>query len=122
APPPKLVARQAGRLPAPVQAPAAAPFAGGRVLLMGGLDSSLVSVAGVEVAGAGSPRTIGHLPVAVHDAAAAPAPREAYFFGGGEPSKDAILKVTGSGRVAVAGRLPAAASDVSVAELRGRYY
>jgi hypothetical protein len=120
---PKLVARPTGRLPAPVQAPAAAPLPDGRVLLMGGLDSSLVSVAGVEVAGAkGRPRSVGQLPVAAHDAAAAPAPAGAYFFGGGEPSKDAILKVTSHGKATVAGKLPAAASDVAAVELGGRYY
>jgi hypothetical protein len=119
---PKLVARPAGHLPAPVQAPAAAPLEDGRVLLMGGLDSSLVSVAGVEVAGSGRPRTVGQLPVAAHDAAAAPAPGGAYFFGGGEPSKDAILKVSSSGRATVAGKLPVPASDVAAVELGGRYY
>src|SRR4051812_47135565 len=121
--PPRLVARAAGTLPAPVQAPAAASLPAGRVLLMGGLDSSLVSVAGIEVAGRGRPGTVGRLPVAAHDAAAARAPGGgAYFFGGGEPSKDAIVKVGAAGHARVVGKLPAAASDVAAAELNGRYY
>jgi N-acetylneuraminic acid mutarotase len=117
-----LAARPAGVLPAPVQAPAAAPLPGGRILLMGGLDSSFVSAAGVEMVDGRRARTVGQLPVAAHDAAAAPAPGGAYFFGGGEPSKDAILKVSASGRTTVAGKLPVAASDVAAAELHGRYY
>jgi N-acetylneuraminic acid mutarotase len=90
---------------------------------MGGLSSADVSVSGVELARAVRPRTVGQLPVATHDAAAAPAPGGgAYFFGGGEPSKDAILKVSPRGSVKSAGKLPVAASDVAAAELRGRYY
>src|SRR5206468_1615370 len=95
----------------------------GRVLLMGGLSSAAVSVSGIELAGAGRPRTVGQLPVPTHDAAAAQgAGGVAYFFGGGEPSKDAILKVTPGGSARAAGKLPVAASDVAAAELGGRYY
>ncbi|MEA2441351.1 MAG: hypothetical protein QOH76_2775 [Thermoleophilaceae bacterium] len=121
--PPALVARPAGSLPAPVQAPAAAPVAGDRFLLIGGLDSSFASASGVVLAGgAGAAREVGRLPIAVHDAAAARAPSGAYFFGGGEPSKDAILEVTAGGRVREAGTLPEPASDVAAAAVGGSYY
>jgi N-acetylneuraminic acid mutarotase len=88
------------------------------VLLMGGLDSADVSVADVLLGG----RTAGQLPTALHDASAAPAPGGAYLFGGGEPSRDAILRVTATGRTTQVGRLPAPASDVAAAALGGTYY
>jgi Kelch motif len=107
-----------------VQDPAAVALPDGRVLLMGGLDSADVSVAGVELAGSGQARTAAaQLPSAVHDASAAPAPGGgAYLFGGGEPSRDAILRVTATGRATTAGRLPAPASDVAAAALGGSFY
>jgi N-acetylneuraminic acid mutarotase len=117
-----LVARPAGRLADPVQAPAAAPLQDGRVLLMGGLDAASASSSGIGLAGVGRPRAVGQLPAAVHDAAAAPAPGGAYLFGGGEPSQDAILRVSTSGRTSREGRLPAPASDVAAATVQGRYY
>src|SRR4051812_36472964 len=117
-----LVARAAGRLPDAVQAPAAAPLSGSRALLIGGLDTAFASAPGIDVAGAAPAREVGRLPLAVHDAAAAAAPGGAYFFGGGEPSKDAILKVTAGGRATQAGTLPVPASDVAAAEVGGRYY
>src|SRR3954469_13103802 len=46
-PPSRLVVRPAGRLATPVQAPAAAPLADGRVLLIGGLDAGLAPSATV---------------------------------------------------------------------------
>src|SRR3954469_21834785 len=123
--PATLVARPAGRLPDPVQAPATAPLEDGRVLLMGGLDAPSVSASEIETAGAGRAHAVGQLATPVHDAAAAPAPGGAYLFGGGEPSQDAILHVTAEDQATRAirvGRLPAPASDVAVATLHGRYY
>ena len=116
--PATLVAQPAGRLPAAVQAPATAPLADGSVLLMGGLDSGLVSSSAIDR----GRRVIGRLPVPVHDAAGAPAPGGAYLFCGGEPSQDAIVQVTASGHATRVGRLPAPASDVAAATLGGNYY
>jgi hypothetical protein len=120
--PAALTAHTIGQLPAPVMDPAAASLSDGRVLLMGGLDSADVSVAGVEVAGPGRALAATPLPSALHDASAAPTAGGAYLFGGGEPSRDAILHVSRSGRATTAGRLPAPASDVSAAEIGGTFY
>jgi DNA-binding beta-propeller fold protein YncE len=90
---------------------------------MGGLDRATASVANIDAAGlTGSPRVVGSLPVALHDAAAASDGRSAYLFGGGEPSRDAILRVSPSGQATVAGRLPAPASDVAAAWIDGSFY
>jgi DNA-binding beta-propeller fold protein YncE len=122
--PAPLVARAAGRLPAPVMDPATTAIGPDQALMMGGLDRADVSVASVETAGPSlSPRAAGSsLPAALHDAAAASDGRSAYLFGGGEPSHDAILRVSPSGRATVAGRLPAPASDVAAAWLDGSFY
>src|SRR5262249_4576199 len=61
----------AGRLPAPVQFPAAAAIAGRRVVLLGGLDSSEASTATVTILSGGRSTPGGTLPVAQHDAQAA---------------------------------------------------
>ncbi|MEA2467480.1 MAG: hypothetical protein QOJ57_1606 [Thermoleophilaceae bacterium] len=90
---------------------------------MGGLDAATVSVPGIEIVGPGGSRSLPGLPSDVHDAAAAPAPGGgAYLFGGGEPSRDAILHVTPAGRTTTAGRLPAPASDVAAAAIGSTYY
>jgi DNA-binding beta-propeller fold protein YncE len=96
-----------------------------RALAMGGLDSATVSVASIDSIDSASPlgaRRVGALPAALHDAAAASDGRAAYLFGGGEPSHDAILRVTPGGHATPAGRLPAPASDVAVAYLGGTFY
>jgi DNA-binding beta-propeller fold protein YncE len=117
-----LTATVVGRLSAPVQDPAATALRGDRTLLMGGLDRDAASVAGIDAAGAGSGHRIGSLPTALHDAAAASDGRSVYLFGGGEPSRDAILRVSASGRSAVAGKLPVPASDVAASRLGGSFY
>jgi DNA-binding beta-propeller fold protein YncE len=122
APPPVLAARLVGRLPAPVTDPATTAVGGGRALLMGGLDTTTVSVASIVSASATGARSAGRLPVALHDAAAASDGARAYLFGGGEPSRDGIVRVTPGGRAATVGRLPAPASDVSAARLDGSFY
>lgn len=85
------------------------------MVLAGGLDSADVSVADVLVDG----RLAGQLASPLHDAAAAAG---GYVFGGGEPSRDAILHVSASGRGSVVGRLPQPASDVGAAAIGGTYY
>jgi hypothetical protein len=65
-----LTAQPDGRLPAPVQDPATAGL-GASAVLIGGLDQADVSVSSIVRAGEGEGRTVGSLPSAVHDAAAA---------------------------------------------------
>jgi hypothetical protein len=118
-----LSASRAGKLPAPVKAPAAAALPDGRVLVMGGLDSAEVSSPEIEIVGPDGARSLAQLPSDVHDAAAAAAPDGgAYLFGGGEPSRDAILHIAPSGRTTTAGRLPAPVSGVGGAAIGDTYY
>jgi DNA-binding beta-propeller fold protein YncE len=115
--PVRLAVTSAGRLPAPVQDPATTAL-GATALAIGGLDTRDVSVATIY---AGRRRT-GTLPAALHDAAAASDGRAAYLFGGGEPSRDAILRVTADGHSRAVGRLPAPASDVAAVASGGSFY
>jgi hypothetical protein len=111
----------AGRLPAPVQDPATTAL-GGRVLLIGGLDQSDVSVSDVIRASVHGARVLGSLPTALHDAAAAVLGTHAYVLGGGEPSHDEITQVAPPSSAPLAGRLPAAASDVGAASIGDTVY
>ena len=112
-----LRARAAGVLPAPVQSPAAAMLPGGPLLVIGGLDSTDVSVATVLAVRGSNSSALGELPQPVHDAAGAALGRRAYVFGGGtgEVGTDTIVAVDATGQVTPAGRLPAPASDASAA-------
>src|SRR3954454_18283680 len=74
--------RRGGTLPAPVQLPAMAAVRGG-ALALGGLDAADASSAGIVRVGPGRARLVGHLPAALHDAAAATLAGRTYFFGGG---------------------------------------
>jgi hypothetical protein len=80
--PSRLVPTPAGQLAAPVQDPAAAPFAGGAVLL-GGLTAADVSTDAIVTATRAGTRRAGTLPGALHDAAAVTIGRLSYLFGGG---------------------------------------
>src|SRR5438067_757503 len=102
--PPHLVAKRvrpvrltpvpAGVLPAPVQDAAAAPYAGGAVLI-GGLTAADVSTDQIVVATRAGARVVGRLPGAFHDSAAVTIGRLAYAFGGGNgvAQLDAIVRV-----------------------------
>jgi hypothetical protein len=109
-------------LPAAVQLPAVAPGATG-ALSVGGLDDSDSSVASVVQIDASSAHTVGALPLAVHDAAAARVGSATYLFGGGEPSgtSAAIFRVGASG-VQSAGQLSVGASDIAAATIAGTAY
>jgi YVTN family beta-propeller protein len=119
--PPALQASVAGRLPAPVQDPATTAV-GARALLMGGLDQSTASVSDVIAAGPDGARSLGTLPQAIHDAAAASMAGTAYVLGGGEPSHDEIVAIDPAGKPSVVGQLPAPASDVAAATVGGTVY
>ncbi len=94
----------AGSLAAPVQDAAAAPFAGGAVLL-GGLTADDVSTDAIVTATRAGSTRVGRIPTALHDAAAVTLGRLSYVFGGGTGTSqvDTIFMVdprTGAGRTA----------------------
>src|SRR3954452_4733289 len=124
APSPTLVVRRAGRLPAPVQLPAATTLPGGRTLLLGGLNAAGASSDRVVMIGSsGAARTAGTLSAPVHDAAAATLGGHAYLFGGGDATPRAsILRVGSSGHAAINGRPAVGASGQCAATIGNRTY
>jgi YVTN family beta-propeller protein len=124
--PRRLVERRVGSLAAPLQDAAVVGLPAGRVLLIGGLTASDTSSDAVSVSGGRGSRTIGRLPIGLHDTAAERFGRYAYVFGGGTSANtqsDQILRVPTNGGVAtVVGRLPAPSSDQAAAELGGSAY
>jgi DNA-binding beta-propeller fold protein YncE len=126
APPRALVARfkQVGRLPEPIQLPAAAPLNGGGALVIGGLDRADGSSAAIwRVTGARA-TSVGSLPAPLHDAAAATVGSRTLFVGGGNggSSSSAVQLVSPGGVVTRVGSLPVAASDVAAARLGDAVY
>jgi Kelch motif protein len=111
-------------LPAPLRDPAFAVLAGGRFVMLGGLDAADVSSAGVEVADLHGARQASALPGPQHDAQAAALDGRVYVFGGGDTTElDHILRYDpNSGGVSQAGALPAPQSDVAVAASDGTAY
>jgi YVTN family beta-propeller protein len=111
------------RLPSPVQLPALAAT-GGAVLAIGGLDAADTSVADIVRVAPGTPRVVGHLPVAAHDIGAAGLGGKAYAFGGGTASGPVttIAGITPGGTVSTAGRLPAAISDTAAVTIGDTAY
>jgi N-acetylneuraminic acid mutarotase len=95
---------------------------GGGAILMGGLDQSDVSVPDVIKATETGARKIAALPIALHDAAAATPSGQPILIGGGEPSHDEIWTISPTGSASLAGRLPAAASDVAAAAIGSTVY
>lgn len=112
------------KLPAPVADAAAAPLGQGRVVLLGGLDSSDNSTATITVLANGSSEAGGTLPIPQHDAQATQLGSSVYVFGGGQVSSyDHILSYEpGTSAVAQVGTLPSDASDVAVTSLGGSAY
>ena len=111
-------------LPTPVRDPASATIGPARFVLIGGLDASDASTAGIEVASLQGAEHSFQLPVAQHDAQAATLGRQVYVFGGGSFSElNHILSFDPStGAVRGVGVLPRAQSDVAVAQLGGTAY
>src|SRR5690242_2048635 len=115
-------AAPAGRLPVPVQDPATTR-AGAGARAMGGLNSADVSVADVlSVSSSGHARATGHLPAAVHDAAAATIGTTTYLFGGGDAGSTTDRIVAVGSANSTAGHLPRQASDVSAAVIGNTAY
>ena len=95
------------------------------MILAGGLTSADVSTDAVVAAGPTSGQTVGRLPTARHDTAAATIGRDVYVFGGGDgvSQLDDIVRVDPrSGASTVVGRLPAASSDSSAGAIGGTAY
>ena len=117
--------RLLGRLPAPVQLPAAVLLPGGDVLVLGGLSSADTSLSSIFRVRGGRGAPAGTLPVAQHDAAAAYLDGRTYLFGGGgaSGSSGSIVEVDARGGTRPAGSaLPVPASDVSAAVVDGTAY
>ena len=85
--PATLVYRPRYLLPAPLKDPAFAVVGAGRFALLGGLDSSEVSSAGIEVADLHGVVRTASLPLAQHDAQGAQLGGEVYVFGGGSSTE-----------------------------------
>jgi YVTN family beta-propeller protein len=120
----RLVPLAAGTLADPVQDAAAAPFGGGAVLL-GGLTAADTSRDDIVTATRAGSQRVGHLPQAVHDAAAVRLGDLVYLFGGGTgPSQaDTIVRVhPATGLAEQVGHLPAPSSDQSGAAIGGTAY
>ena len=93
----------------------------GRFALLGGLDSSEVSSAGIEVADLHGVLHTASLPLAQHDAQGALLGGRVYVFGGGSSSElDHIVSFDpAGGTVQTVGALPRAQSDVAVTAAGG---
>ena len=78
----RLVPVAAGNLASAIQDAAAAPYAGGAVLL-GGLTPADVSSDEIVTATRAGSQRVGRIPTALHDSAAVTIGRSAYLFGGG---------------------------------------
>ncbi len=120
----QLRAREAGRIPLAIQDAAAAPLAGNTVALLGGLDATDVSRAGIVTVKNGSSSNIGSLPTPLHDAAAVALGSSVYLFGGGQSASSASIVAVDphSGRTTNAGQLPEPRSDLVAASLDGTAY
>src|SRR6185437_12952029 len=115
----RLVPRTAGTLDSPVQDAAAAPYAGGAVLI-GGLTPADVSSDAIVTATRAGARRVGRIPTALHDSAAVTLGHDTFLFGGGTGTAqlDTIWMVDPrTGAAQVAGRLPAPSSDQSAAAI-----
>jgi YVTN family beta-propeller protein len=124
-PKPVVLAEHAtGTLPAPVRDPSPA-VADGRLILAGGLTSADTSSDAIVATGRTAARTIGRLPSARHDTAAASLGGRVYVFGGGDGTSqlaDIVRVDPHSGASSVVGRLPAASSDSSAGSIGGTAY
>jgi YVTN family beta-propeller protein len=120
----RLVPVGAGTLALPVQDAAAAPFAGGAVLL-GGLTASDTSRDDIVIVSRAGSRAVGRLPGVVHDAAAATIGKLSYLFGGGNgPAQiDTIVRIDPrTGAAEAIGHLPSGSSDQAGAAIGGTAY
>ena len=120
----RLVPAGTGTLPAAVQDAAAAPLSATRAVAAGGLSAADVSTTDVRVVSPHGARTASHLPLALHDAAAAAVGGHAYLLGGGDGTAqhDGILRIDPGTTPRTVGRLPAPSSDQAAAVANGTVY
>ncbi len=121
----RLVARTMSRpLDAPVSGEAAVTV-GNRVFVIGGLDAANASTDGVFAMNphSGALASIGTLPLALHDQAAAANGKSVLVLGGGSTaSTDAVESLSRAGTAGAAGHLPRPRSDLVAATVNGRTY
>lgn len=113
--------REIAKLPAAVQDSAVAVL-GGRAYAFGGLDTGGSSTRAISVVHGSSVTSAGRLPVAIHDAAAAPnGRRRLVVLGGGQVASYAGIAAfdPATRGVRIVGRLPTPLSDLSAATLDG---
>jgi len=120
----ELAVSRTSTLAAPLQDAAGASLAGAGVLLAGGLTSADTSTNALTVVRRAGVRSLGRLPTAFHDGAAASIGRDVYLFGGGDgvAQLDGILRIDSAGTVTTAGRLPSPSSDQAATALDGTAY
>ena len=113
-----------GTLPTPVQDAAAATLPDGRVVLLGGIDSSGGSTGAVTILNGGHAQSGGELAAAQHDAQGALLGSDVYVFGGGALSSfNHIIRYDPAAHsVTGAGTLPSDASDVAVTSIGDTAY
>ena len=117
----RIRVREVAKLPAPVQ-DAAVAVIGDRAYAFGGLDSGGASTTAISVVHGSSVTSAGSLPLAIHDAAAAPSGRgSVVVLGGGQVASYAGIAAfdAATGGVRIVGRLPTPLSDLSVATVAG---
>ncbi len=115
----RLVPVAAGNLANAIQDAAAAPYAGGAVLL-GGLTPADVSSDEIVTATRAGSQRVGRIPTALHDSAAVKIGSSTYLFGGGTGVSeiDTILMVDPRiGAAQAIGHLPSGSSDQSAAAI-----
>lgn len=119
-----LTVSSLGSLPAAVEDAAAAPLPGGRMALLGGIDSAQLSTDSILVLDGADATPAGTLPLPQHDAQAATLGGDVYVFGGGQvASYDHILAYDpASASTTQVGSLPTPASDVAVASIGDTAY
>ncbi len=107
------------RLAAPVQ-DAAVTTVGSRAYAFGGLDAAGASTSTISMLQGSSVRTVGRLPVPIHDAAAAASPAGRLFvLGGGQVASASGIATfdPASGKTRLVGALPTPLSDLATASV-----
>lgn len=120
----RIRVRRIATLRAPVQ-DAAVSVVGDRAYAFGGLDAGGSSTTAISVVHGSSVASAGRLPVAIHDAAAAPSGRRRLIIlGGGQVSSYAGIAAfdPATRGVRIVGRLPTPLSDLSTATVDGTTY
>jgi hypothetical protein len=119
------IARRSGSLLVPLQDAATAAAGANRAALIAGLSAADTSTSDIRIAGPSGDRTVGALPTALHDAAAARLGAFLYLFGGGDgvTQHAAIVRIDPTTwHTSIVGNLPAPSSDQSSAVIGGSAY